>query len=274
VSEPIERVLLALDAAAETRGAIDTAARLAARAGVRLHAVFVEDEELRILADLPVARHVVAGAGAVRLSAREVELQLRAAADRTRELVLIAARRHAVECSFEVLRGAAETALAAASERDLVVAAALVRPVAGHFRVESRWPGAHKRAPGPILLAHEGALEQRGAAVLLREKSEASARLVRAASLMAELADGSLTIICPPGLAVADGFSGWVEDAIGSAAVPRSVESAPAEPAELQRRLAELGCGVVAIGAAAAEGGLQKMRQLTERLGCSLLIVP
>jgi hypothetical protein len=274
VSEPIERVLLALDAAAETRGAIETAARLAARAGVRLHAVFVEDEALLTLADLSVARHVVAGAGVVRLSAREVELQLRAAADHTRESVLIAARQHAVECSFEIVRGAAETALAAASERDLVVAAALVRPVAGHFRVESRWLGAHGRAPGPFLLAREGGLERGGVAVLLRERRPASGRLVRAAARMAELSNGSLTVIGPPGLAAADGFARWIEDEIGSAAVQPHIESAPAELGELQQRLAELGCGVIAIGVDAAEGGLQRMRELTERLGCSVLIVP
>lgn len=274
MTAPIDRVLLALDAAADAHGAVATAAWLAARAKVQLHAIFVEDEELLALAELPVARHVVAGAGAVRLSTSEVELQLRAAAGRAREQVLAAARGYGLECSFEIVRGAAETAFAAASNRDLVVAAASVRPVAGCFRVGSRWAGAHQQAPGPFLLARQTGVERGGVAAFLREKGPASARLVRDAAVMAELADGPLTIICPPALAADDGFSRWIDDAIGSAAQSRSIEIAPAEPTELQRRLAELGCGVVAIGAAAAEGGLQKMRELTERLGCSLLIVP
>ena len=59
MTKAIERVLLTLDATADTRTAITIAVRLAARAGVRLHAVFVEDEELLNLARLSIAREVV-----------------------------------------------------------------------------------------------------------------------------------------------------------------------------------------------------------------------
>ena len=52
-SRRIERVVVPLDAAAENRTAIETAARLAARAKVPLHGIFVEDEELLHLARLP-----------------------------------------------------------------------------------------------------------------------------------------------------------------------------------------------------------------------------
>jgi hypothetical protein len=270
----IERVLLALDAAGDAGGAITAAARLAARAKVRLHAVFIEDEELLTLAELPVARHVVAGAGAGRPSTREVELQLQAAAARAREAVEIAARRHALECSFEIVRGAAATVFAAASERDLVIAAALARPVAGYLRVQSRWLEARERAPGPFLLAQQGGLGPGGVAALLRRRSPGSARVIGAAAALAELGGGSLTVIGAPGVADAAGFVHWVEDVAGPAAASLHIETAPAEPAELRRRLAELGCSIVAIGADVAEGGLQTMRELTERLGCSLLIVP
>ena len=111
LSKPIERVVVALDATAEIRPAIDVAARLAAGAGAPLHAVFVEDEDLLSLAGLEVAREVVAGAGAGPLTAEQLELQLRAAAVRARQDLLAAAQIHALEYSFEIVRGGAQTAL-------------------------------------------------------------------------------------------------------------------------------------------------------------------
>ena len=62
MSGPIDRVVVPLDAAAESRHAIETAARLAARAGAPLHGVFVEDEDLLRLASLPFARQFTLGA--------------------------------------------------------------------------------------------------------------------------------------------------------------------------------------------------------------------
>ena len=59
----IERVVVALDAVSENRATIDTAARLAARWRARLHGVFVEDDDLLRLANLPFARQVSLGVG-------------------------------------------------------------------------------------------------------------------------------------------------------------------------------------------------------------------
>ena len=63
--QPIKRVVVSLDTAAETAPAIDTAARLAARWRVPLHGVFVEDAELIDLAGLPFARQVTLATGRV-----------------------------------------------------------------------------------------------------------------------------------------------------------------------------------------------------------------
>lgn len=204
--QPIDRVIVALDAVVETGAAIDTAVRLAAGTKARLHAVFVEDEQLLRLAGLPVARQVIAGAGVSRLTTGEVESQLRAAAARVREAVLVAARTHAVECSFEIARGAAETAFTTASARDLVLASVVARPVAGKFRVESHWLTALELAPGLFLLARERRRKTAGIGALLDERSARSARLLQAAARPAELAGGPLTVLCPPTLAEAAQF--------------------------------------------------------------------
>ena len=70
MSSPIERVLVTLDAVSENRTAIDTAVRVAARTGMPLHGLFVEDQDLLRLADLPFARQVTIGKGAEPLRAR------------------------------------------------------------------------------------------------------------------------------------------------------------------------------------------------------------
>jgi len=269
----MERVLVVLDTTAETRTAIDIAVRLAAGAKTPLHAVFVEDEDVLSLAGLPIARQVTTGFGAGPLTTAEVVLQLRAAAKRAHADILLAAQAHGLEPSFEIVRGAAETALSVASARDLVVAGARGRPVAGHFRVESRWLAAFEQAPGPLLLARERRDRRGGVVVLLRERGAGSGRMLQAAARVAELGGSRLTVICPPALVAAKGFAKWVDEQIEPAAVRLRVEAAPGEPAALHARVAELGCGLLAVGAGAAEGGPERLGQLAERLDCDVLVV-
>jgi hypothetical protein len=270
MSEPIERVLLALDATAETRSAMDLAVRLAARAKVRLHAVFVEDEDLLDLANLPIAREVVSGAGPGSLTSAEVELQMRAAAARAQEELVVAARLHGLECSFEIVRGAAQAALAAASERDLVVASALARPVAGHFRVESRWLTSLELAPGSILLARDSGNKNSGVVALLRERGAGSARLLQTAARVAQLGSGTLTVICPPALAGDKDFAAWVDALVAPAEVRAQIEAAPGQPAALQARIAELGCGLLALDATKADRG--ELAGVARRFACDVLV--
>ncbi len=240
-----------------------------------LHAVFVEDEDLLNLAGLDVAREVVAGAGGGPLTADQLELQLHAAVVRAREDVLAAAQIHALEYSFEMVRGDAQTALsAAASERDLVVAGALARPVAGCLRVESRWLAALKSAPGPMLLARKDRKRAGAIVALLREQTTAASRLLQAAARIAEFTGGTLTVICPSALAAAEGFAEWANEQIAPSNTRPRIEPAPVEAAELHARIAQLGCGLVAIGSGATDGDPKQLRELGERLDCDLLIVP
>jgi len=151
VSPPIERVVVPLDAASENRTAIDTAARLAARNEAPLHGIFVEDQDLLRLAELPFVRQLTLGAGAEPFTAEEIGLHLQVEAERARRYIHAAAKRHGVEVSFEIVRGGSETVLSAVTERDLVVAGGLTRPIAGHFRVECRWWSSIASARAPFL---------------------------------------------------------------------------------------------------------------------------
>jgi nucleotide-binding universal stress UspA family protein len=270
---PIARIIVPLDAASESRAAIDTAARLAAHAKAPLHGVFVEDEDLLRLASLPFTRQVTLGASAEPLTPEHIELHLRVAAERARRDLVAAATRHGVTCSFEIVRGASDRALAGASERDLVVAGGLTRPIAGHYRVECHCWSAIEVTPGPFLLVRHAWSASGEVVMLLRDRDPASLRLLEAAAQIADAGDSGLTVICPPALAGSAGFDEWLAERLASHPVRLQVELGPAEPAALRRRVGELHCRLLAVGAGLAEHPGNRLREFAEHFSCDLLIV-
>ena len=267
----IERVLVPLDAAADAATAIDTAARLADGAGGRLHGFFVEDDDLMRLAGLPFAQEVIRGSGAEPFTLGRLKAQLRAAAERARRDLAVAAGRRALPWSFDVVSGDAWPGIA--TERDIVVAGALTRPVGGHFRLGCRWVGSVEAVPGPFLLARRRWGRGGAAAALLRDRGASSARLVEAALSVARArGDETLTLICAAALAGTPELDEWIAERIGRGPVRVQVEARPGEPGALQWRLRELDCRLLAIDAGAAEGG-DRLRDVAERFACDLLIV-
>ena len=276
MSGPIERVVVTLDAASENRAAIDTAARLAARTGAALHGVFVEDEELLHLAALPFARQITIGTGAEKLSSDDIALQLRAEAARARRELTAAARSYRVDCTFEVIRGGNEVAIAGASERDLVVAGGLTRPIGRHFRVEARrWSSLRSAAaPGPLLLARTAWTAAGSVVILLRDRGAASMRLFDAAAQIAAASGSVLAVLSSPGDAGAAAFDRWVADRGSTHRQRVQIEAAPAEPSALRERLRLLDCRLVAIEAGSAEDNGNGLRKFVEGFACDMLIVP
>jgi nucleotide-binding universal stress UspA family protein len=273
VTPAIERVVVTLDAASENRAASDTAARLAARAKAPLHGIFVEDEDLLRLASLPFARQTTLGAGAEPFTSEQVELHLQAAAERARQDLRAAAKRHAVDCTFEIVRGASEIVLSGVTERDLVVAGALTRPVAGDFRVECRWWSSIEVATGPFLLTRGGWDGVGSVVVLLHDRGPASVRLLEAAAQAAEARGGALTVISPPAVAGAKGFETWIAERLAAFSVRAQIEVAQAEPAALHRRIGELDCRLLAVDAGRSEGQSGRLREFVESFACDILFV-
>lgn len=274
MSGPIERVVVWLDAASENMTAIDTAARLAARVKAPLHGIFVEDQDLLHLARLPFARQITLGTGLEPFTAEQIELHLRAAAERARRDLLAAAKRHRVRSSFEIVRGVAEGALSGVTDRDLVVTGARTRPIAGDFRVERRWWSSIELAPGPFLLARHTWDTSGSVVTLLRDRSSASIRLIDAAAQIAEARGGALTVICPPAGAGAAGFEKWIGERLAGIWVRPQIEAAPSEFAALYRRIVELDCRLLAIEAGAADGASGRLHEFFECCSCDMLIVP
>jgi hypothetical protein len=269
----IERVVVPLDLSSENEPAIDTAARLAARTEARLHGVFIEDEDLWHLAGLPFARQVSTSAGAEPFTADRIGPQWRAASERARQDIAAAAARHGVAWSFEVMRGSAAAAFASAAKRDLIVAGALTRPVAGHFRVEARWWSSLDAATGAVLMARRAWAASGSVVIMLYDRSKRAVRLLEAAAMIAEARTGALTVICEPGLAGSEGFEAWLAERLAAYSLRLDIEIAAGGGEKMQQHLGHFDCGLVAVEAGNAENAADRLRGRFEHLGCDLLIV-
>lgn len=268
----IERVVVALDATSENRTAIATAARLAARWKTHLHGVFVEDDDLIRLANLPFARQVTLGFGVETLNLQQARRQMRAFAERARHELAAAARRHAVEWSFEIEHDAAASHIGAASVTDFLVCGTTTRPIGGHFRVECRWWSVVEPGVSSYLMAHRDR-EDGGVAVLLHDRDAAVERLVAVAAQLAEADGGQLAVICAPELAGATDFKTWLDNCLDGRTVKAELDLAPAGSAALIRRIVELGCRIVALGAGSPQARPERLREMVAKIACDVLVV-
>jgi len=121
----VRRVVVALDASAPGKAALEAAAALAARLDAELVAVFVEDINLLHLAGLPFAREI-GYPSAIRRSidAPAMERTMRLFADEARRSVELFAERTPLRWTFEVTRGSLpEQLLESAAEAEFIIAA-------------------------------------------------------------------------------------------------------------------------------------------------------
>jgi hypothetical protein len=258
MTQDIERVIVPLDPASETDTAIDTAARLAARWRVPLHAVFIEDEELIGLAGLPFARQVTLGAGLEPLTKDQVEGHFRAFAERTRRELAAAADRHGIKWSFEIMRGPFTPGMLG-GEHDFAVAGAVSRPIGDHFRITARswsWMAVVAR---PFLLAKRQWETGGSVFALLRGQDPKSARALEVASQIASFHGSTLTVSARPSLA--------------DRSLSLQTEPVATEPAALRRRIIELDCRLLVLEAGEWDSQPDELRELVEQLTCDVLII-
>jgi hypothetical protein len=270
MTAPVERVVVALDAASENRAAIGAAARLAARWNAHLHGVFVEDDDLIRLARLPFARQVTLGFGIEPLTVQHAERQLRVFAERARQELAASAKRHGIEWSFEIVRdGGGEMS---ALPDDFLVACTATRSIDGHFRVECRWWSGSESGPSARLLAHREGDRDGVVAALIQSREASADRLLAAAIRLAEAHDARLAVICPPLLAQEPGFKAWLDERLAGHAVEVDLELLR-ERALLHRHITELHCRIVAIEAGDDEARPHRLRELIAAVACDVLVV-
>lgn len=152
---PQARIVVGLDTSLVTRDALALAARLAASVDARLKGIFVEDENLLCLADLPFAREISFSGEIRELDAERMLRAMKAQAESARRMLArIAAEAH-IDWSFDVRRGRPLAALAEqAVEDDTLVIRSAGR---GAREVGRTVRAATREARADVLLVARGA---------------------------------------------------------------------------------------------------------------------
>lgn len=153
----IRRILVALDASADSLAGLEAAARLAAELDADLQGLFVEDSQLLRAGRLGFSQEITLFSGEPReLEPAKLERDLRAQARQVEQALRRVAERLRVRWEFRSVRGRVTAELlAAAAEADLVAVGATGRSFAGA-------PGSTVRAlleeaGRPVLVLRQGA---------------------------------------------------------------------------------------------------------------------
>ncbi|MFN4339272.1 hypothetical protein [Parvibaculum sp.] len=152
---PQARIVVGLDTSLVTRDALALAARLAASVDARLKGIFVEDENLLHLADLPFAREISFSGEIRELDAERMLRAMKAQAESARRMLARIASEAKIDWSFDVRRGRPLTTLAEhAVEDDTLV---IRSGATGSREVGRAVRAATREARADVLLVARGA---------------------------------------------------------------------------------------------------------------------
>ncbi|MEZ4711786.1 MAG: universal stress protein [Caldilineaceae bacterium] len=192
----IRRIVVALDGATQSTALLEAAAQLAARLGVELVGLFVEDVNLLRLAELPFTQEVGSFSTLRRtLPSVQLERQLRAQANRLRRMVRVAAERHQVDWSFAVMRGPIATELRrAAMDSDLVILGRSQRMRRGRLPLGSTTRAVIIQAPGMTLVLHRTPVWQQPL-IVVYDGSDAAQRALALATQLTQADNMPLLVV-------------------------------------------------------------------------------
>jgi hypothetical protein len=201
----IRRILIALDASPDGLSALETSAWLAARMNAELQGLFVEDESLLRIAEIPLAREVpYFSATGMPLSREGLELTFRAHAERVRAALSLAAQRARITSSFRSVRGHVGIVLStAAGEVDLAVVGGAVWSLGSHSRVSVAARQIISASAPVLLLPKHGIAEPVHLVVFFDGTKSAEHGLEAAHGLAAAGLDG-ITILAPSDMPLPD----------------------------------------------------------------------
>lgn len=241
----IRRILIALDASPDSLSALETSAWLAARMNAELRGLFVEDESLLRIAEIPLAREVpYFSAGGIPLNRERLELSFRAHAERIRSA--LAAQRARIVSSFRSVRGHVGVALSTAAEEvDLVVVGGAVWSLGPPSQISAAARHIISASVPVLLLPKRGIPEPVHLVVFFNGTKSAEQGLEAAHELAAVGLDG-ITILTPSDMPLPD-----FRDARPTSAVDLGIRSRLFDPSNdksmLQALEAERG-GVLVLG--------------------------
>ncbi len=174
------RVLVALDSSAASGTTLEIAAGLAAASACELSGLFVEDQDLLRLAELPFAQEIQLTRAISRTLAPEQLLRdLHAQAESFRAAMARQAQHHRLAWSFQITRGRSDEAiLLAAMAGDIIAMARGFGPLSQVGRYSRRVRLIAARAPGPLLLAAESPSRRPGPILLPYDGSPAANQML------------------------------------------------------------------------------------------------
>jgi nucleotide-binding universal stress UspA family protein len=211
-----QRILVALDASADSQAALEAAADLAAELRAELLGLFVEDINLLQMAKLPYAQEVRYMVADMRkVDAPHLEQQLRRqAAEAERQLAKEAKRRN-ISWSFRVARGAvAAELLGAATDADLLALGRAGQSVIQAVRrLGSTARKAVVQAPHAVLLMQSG-IDLDRPVLLVFDGSNESWRALAIALRLARVSGELRILICAEDDSSAERYEAQISDQV------------------------------------------------------------
>lgn len=264
----IRRVVIACDSQDEIEIAVRNAADLAARWGVPVHGVFLQNENLRRLAALRFGRPVSLSLPGLpqSLGTEELETLFAALAAGMRRTLASAAEQAGLDWSFAELRDVPSAAGAALDEGDVLVVDAGAGAVAGSWRPRSLWESVACDQGRMVLLLRAEVAGRRRVVLVVCAAGADHDRAFAAARALAQPRDET-TLLALESPASASEAS--LAPAMGGFRPVTSERVSGA--AELRRRIAVLDPRLVIIETEALAG--DALRAFIAETRCDLLLI-
>ncbi len=270
VFDPIRRILVALDASANSFAALEAAAALAARTNAELLGLFVEDINLLHLAGLPFAREVGYFSALPRkLGNRAIERALHAQAAQAQQALADLAQRMNLHWSFRVVRGVVAAQLLEASVEVDLIALGMVRRRA---RLSSVTRALMARASRPLLLLREG-IGIRPPVLVFYDGSPAAAKALAAAQhLVPESGEGLAVLIAAKDPTAAERLRHEAKGLLGQQVNMARFRYVTPDIAALARVAETEGAGALVLADSKAQSE-EALDRLLAEVECAVLLV-
>lgn len=189
----IKRILVALDTSTQGQRALFAAAELSSRLDAQLDGLFIEDDELLRLSNLPFVREFGSlSAVSRRLDERRIEREYQRQAETIRQAIADTAAHYQITWSFRVVRGKVSKELLAATQSAGLVTLGRVGRSMGK-RYGSTAQALVDQSKQPVLLLGDSGLTF--PMTVICSKSPASTRALHLAILLMNDVDHSLRVL-------------------------------------------------------------------------------